>query len=291
MTTDAIRAFARAKAINSAMTSPEARNVVCEGRTITPDFAKALLELNGINRPLSDPTLKNYTRTLENDKWKLNGETIKVTTTGRLLDGQHRLLACVEANKSFDAVYVEVEDETAFDTIDIGKRRTRSDILSIKGEKHTTVLGSVLPLVKSFYETGKITSSSRRCPNFEVDQLLQKYPDLREHVAYASNRKNCGILYTKASIATTRYILSKINASQAEAFIEDILYGEELASGSPALAVRNHMLNHKAKKGGRTTENNYVIPVIFIAWNALRARKNLRVIKYEIGVDEFPTPV
>ena len=86
-----VNEFQQAKIVNRAMATPEAQRVVCEGRTITPEFAKALLELNGINRPLSDPTLKGYIKTLETDRWKLNGETIKVTTSGRLLDGQHRL--------------------------------------------------------------------------------------------------------------------------------------------------------------------------------------------------------
>lgn len=258
--------------------------------TVTPDLAKKLLEGNKVNRPISARTIRNYADMMAEGKWKLNGETIKVTPSGNLLDGQHRLLASLLNDVSFDAYYVEVQDTTAFDTIDVGKRRTGSDILAIEGEKHYNTLAAVLPLLGSYYRQNKLTVMSRRCPNHELKIILEEHPKVREDVAYAGNRKICNVLFSKTSIAFCRYVLSKINEDQAHKFIDDLIYGENLQRGSGALAARNHMMDVKSKGDRGYVENHYIIATIFTAWNAYRKNKSCFKIKINI-VEDFPVPI
>jgi hypothetical protein len=69
---------------------------------ITPELAKEILEnKNSGNRPIKKEHIKMLTSTLRNDEWMLNGESIAFSESGRLLDGQHRLTACVNSNKIF----------------------------------------------------------------------------------------------------------------------------------------------------------------------------------------------
>ena len=103
---------------------------------IDPEFARVLLEMNTNNRPKSIKLIREYAEDMVAGKWKLNGETIKITADGsKILDGQHRLEACILSGTPFDTYFVEVEDASSFDTIDIGRKRTGSDVFAIRGEK------------------------------------------------------------------------------------------------------------------------------------------------------------
>jgi hypothetical protein len=90
---------------------------------ITPELAKHLLgTTNHDNRPLKPAHIKMLSTALKNDEWMLNGETIVFSKSGRLLDGQHRLTACINTGKAFQTVIIKgIEDEAAFGTIDTGK--------------------------------------------------------------------------------------------------------------------------------------------------------------------------
>ena len=58
---------------------------------IGPEDAMQMLEMNGTNRPLNDQHVKRIARQIADGKWKFNGDTIKLSVSNDILDGQHRL--------------------------------------------------------------------------------------------------------------------------------------------------------------------------------------------------------
>jgi len=60
------------------------------------------------------------------------GEAIKVTSLGKLVDGQQRLMALIIANVSLRFLVIEVPDES-FKFIDAGKKRTAGDLFACSG--------------------------------------------------------------------------------------------------------------------------------------------------------------
>ncbi len=50
--------------------------------------------------------MAEYANAMKSGEWKYNGESIKVCTDGSLLDGQHRLEACIESGVTFDTLLV-----------------------------------------------------------------------------------------------------------------------------------------------------------------------------------------
>ncbi|MBX3482399.1 hypothetical protein [Phenylobacterium sp.] len=54
---------------------------------ITPEIAERLLQANSLNRRISGPVVERYARDMKAGRWKLNGQTIKISARGRLLDG------------------------------------------------------------------------------------------------------------------------------------------------------------------------------------------------------------
>lgn len=77
----------------------------CGIYTITPEIARELLANPADkNRPLKKSVVRKYARRIRAGLWRLTGEPILLNEKGALLDGQHRLSACIEADKPFDTV-------------------------------------------------------------------------------------------------------------------------------------------------------------------------------------------
>ncbi len=62
-------------------------------KEVTPFMAAKLLENNQVNRKRSEGHIKFLAKQMSAGNFKLTGETVKISTDGKLLDGQHRLHA------------------------------------------------------------------------------------------------------------------------------------------------------------------------------------------------------
>jgi len=99
---------------------------------ITPDIAKKMLAGNDSNRAISESTLAQYIKSMLAGEWKQNAETIKIGSSGKLLDGQHRLTAIIKSGKPMHMLVVNGVDDNVIDTIDIDKRGYGKYRLGIK---------------------------------------------------------------------------------------------------------------------------------------------------------------
>lgn len=151
---------------------------------ITPELAKEILAIaNQDNRPLKKDHIKMLTTSLKNDEWMLNGESIAFSESGRLLDGQHRLTACVNSGKSFQTIVITgIEDEAAFGTIDIGKPRSVTDLMKLQGLPKAPLFSAIAKHHKAWVETendgkAKFTLSRRYYTERSVALHAKKYKD------------------------------------------------------------------------------------------------------------------
>ena len=73
---------------------------------ISPEEAQAYLDNNAKHRPIKEKKVLEYMNEMQDGKWKLNGKTICFDTTGRLLNGQHRLSAVARSGVALTTVVV-----------------------------------------------------------------------------------------------------------------------------------------------------------------------------------------
>lgn len=101
---------------------------------VTPEMAQEMLELNTLNRPLDQRHVNRIAAQIVAGKWKFNGDTIKVSSDNKVLDGQHRLWAIMEAKIGVMTIIVRGIERDAFAYIDtLRKPRSGSDILALNG--------------------------------------------------------------------------------------------------------------------------------------------------------------
>lgn len=107
-------------------------------------MAREYLTFNTLNRPIKERRIRSYAELMRKGMWKMNGESIKFSTFGRLLDGQNRLHAIIQADIPVLMLVVRGLDDVTQETMDIGANRNLSDILRLRGEHNTSNLAAVI---------------------------------------------------------------------------------------------------------------------------------------------------
>jgi len=190
-------------------------------QTITPEVAASMLANNAKNRPISRFHVEKLAAAMKRGEWDLNGTTIKIAATGRLLDGQHRLTACVESRCPFDTLVVYGLPESSFSTIDqISKTRKISDVLSIDtGSNMTNVSAALMVLHQMRFSQEIIVSTGRSCDGFSVSvarELLAKHPGIADSVAVSYSIP----IFRNAQCAALHYLFGVVDGDLAGEFAE-----------------------------------------------------------------------
>lgn len=129
---------------------------------ITPEIARFYLTQNCGNRKVSKYMVNIYSEAMKRGEWMLNGESIKFDVDGNLIDGQHRLYALIEANMSLELLVVRGLQKSAFKTLDVGKKRTVGDCMSIEGiANYNTVAAIVRMYMKMREKEGELVLLSK----------------------------------------------------------------------------------------------------------------------------------
>ena len=111
---------------------------------ITPELSKEWLPDKPVWRTLKERTVERYARHLQEERWKLDGMAVRFNKKGKMIDGQHRLHACVRTGISFVAlVLVNCEQHAELDT---GLARSPADFLRQHGYQNAPLLAAVLRL-------------------------------------------------------------------------------------------------------------------------------------------------
>lgn len=207
--------------------------------TLTPSAAKALLEKNIDNRPLSSVTVSKYASAIIRGEWQLNGEPIIIFEDGTLANGQHRCSAVVKAGIPIQTLIVYGASKSSFATIDAGKSRNASDVLAISGEKSTNVLSSAARAYIFEFLQGR---AQYEITSTQILECVESHPHIiywvRKHGADKAKKilpsAFCGIL----AIASERYGIEKM-----EKFFDQVVSGINLGKTDPAYLLRERLLN------------------------------------------------
>lgn len=251
--------------------------------TITPDRAAAYLSKNDLNRPVSPGWVVALAAAMARGEWKVNGEAIKFAKSGRLMDGQHRLHAILKAGIPQPMVVARDLDEDTFDTLDQGKKRTSADVLSMRGEKNAPALASAARAMIAIRRGGNFAGY---CSAIEIENILDTHPDLRRWVdAYAGSKAKTFMTSLFPAVLTLG--ARKHDEEVAEVFLQQVATGANLAPKSPALSLRERMIESHTS-GSKRLKTPAIAAITIKAWNAFAHGKQVGVLRY--SPDEiFPT--
>lgn len=120
-----------------------------ELKTITPKEAQRIIDTCNIdNRRVRENNVKWLSDQMLRGEWLLTHQGIAFSDSGKLLDGQHRLLAVIKSNKPAQFMVTHGLDENAFKAIDCGERRSLADLTHID-KKTVEVLRLIASAISS----------------------------------------------------------------------------------------------------------------------------------------------
>lgn len=246
---------------------------------LTPEMAMSMLEYNKLNRPLNDQHVKRIAGQIVNGKWRFNGDTIKVSEDGGILDGQHRLWAVIESKTPVETIVVRGIARDAFSTIDtIRKPRSGGDTLSLLGaSRHRNIITGAL----SWYlRWQRRTLESYRAPsnkieNSDLEAAYLANPNISKAVENAMRIRR---LANPSVIGFLYYVVSSRNPALAERMIAVLENPAGVSTSDPIFMLRAHFT---AGYDPKKKDPVHSIALCIKAMNAAHAGLELKHLKWQ----------
>jgi len=266
---------------------------------ITPERAAKWLEAGEPNRKIKDAQLRRLVGVINRGEWdENNGETIKISPDGGVVDGQHRLWAIIETNKSVRALVAFNVPSDSFDTIDTGVGRSALDAIVVDGrrtgkeQKYSAYLAASAKLLYKLKQAGRIDRMLRSGGNMKVEnkhvlKIVNDNPELAESTRFVGSLPHVKGIH-KSIMIFLHSLFNKKHSDKAQRFFEKLYSGEDLSKGSPILALRNKLISLQGHRGAKNGHpfNKFVMAITIKAWNAYRQNRSAKILSW--GAEEAP---
>lgn len=247
--------------------------------TVTPEEAKEIIEQSDKifhNRRSSQRTVNAYKTDIDNNRWKVNGESLKFREDGALVDGRHRLLAVAQGDKPMEFLFVANLEKGVEDTLDIGMLRSLESAFAFHGIDYEKGAGAVIKYKLTLDKGVRFQHTSTTASGFTRQELVQEFLDnvdeYNHATAYAADiNKQSRHTLTKTEVGSLYVYLTKtmgIDPSVVEKFFLNLVSTPRNSNNIYARAMERFD-DRKVYKTGRTPRLNEFIR----CWNSYVAGK------------------
>lgn len=241
--------------------------------TVDPETAQAWLGANSNNRNMRRGVVSTYARDMAAGRWQFTGDAVKFALGGRLLDGQHRLHAIVEANVSLPMVIIRGLSGDAQTVMDAGAKRTAADAIALDGQSNAKSVAAIALMVASRGGTKR-----DRVSTSEILAIIKNDPSI-EWAASAINGFRIPNM-TASVLGYAYWRLSAINPTAAHEFFDALSSLVGLPVGSPILALHRRLSSDGMDKRARSYSYRVeTVAAVYLAWNAWRKNESRQFIR------------
>lgn len=281
------------------------RAITTEVIRVTPAQAKQWLENNHVNRNQRPKVVAAYRRDMEQGRWQFTGEAIKISRTGYLIDGQHRLMALAEAEdvRGIDMLVVTGLPDDVQSLIDQGVPRSIRDALTLEHGhiRNVTVVAGVSRWMVLAPEVGPTTNPSVLRNKVTAAEALEAFnaeSDLIIEAGYWGQKMRSRFVGSPTAVGYTFVQLAKVDKSAAEEFFEGMHamnWSLQFGLHDPRKAALTRLQMMHADENVKTSIETGVVSVsVFTrAWNAWRKGEQMETIgvRTKTGIILPVTPV
>ena len=249
---------------------------------VTPEIAKYWLDnYNTVNRSIQKSHVERIARDIRSGNWMVNAQPIAFNGDPthpddgpvRLLNGQHRLQACVEAKTPIEVPIAIGVNQDAFATFDIHAKKSKS---VHSGDDRVARAAAVF----QWREDMKLKLQDKQRPSAtEIEFTLRNHPELSRFVGQirhldpeAKNRYDQ--IASGSVIAYFLYRIHRENEVFARDFAEKMRSRMEIERGNP-IAKMLTQLSHQRQSGAQKMNRYQTLNFLLSTWEAYKAwRKN-----------------
>lgn len=261
-----------------------------EMRTVTPEIAERYLKLNRDNRKLSDKHLKAIATDIKSGNWMLNAQPICFTGDPdapdafekgvRLLNGQHRLYGCKEADTPIDVPIAKNIAAAAFATYDVQSKKVRRETEQNAADERVMNAAARMQWKEDngveIYSTGITPTASG------IIDTINKHPGMADGYARARAMKHVG---SAGIMLYLIYHVRRDHAGYAEDFLNDLATGENLGTKNPVIGARTAIIGHRDPSLKEKAKNKISIPRKEVLKTLIESWRKYKTYRDELAED------
>lgn len=258
---------------------------------ITPELAGDFLSTNfATNRPLRPERVAEYARQMAEGQWTLAEAAIIFDSQGRMVNGQHRLTACIQAATPFLSILAVGLDKNAIINLDTGYVRNIGQSLHIQGISNAGAYATLADYIRRWERRRVSMPHAQKGMGLSRTERLEfissHYQEMSEAMtwgvrAYRTLRMN------RTSFGLCWLVLKKAGGeSEAERFFTGLFEGIHLEAGDPRLLLQKRLRESRQSRPDPWVQVYMTIK----AWNMWRAGKKGQMLFWR-EVEGIPEPV
>lgn len=259
---------------------------------ITPEIAQEYLKNNTINRRLRNKIVDLYAQEMKNGRWKEDTcEFIKISESGKILDGQHRLVAVIKSDTSIIFQIATGLKDSIFNVIDTGSKRNASDVFKIAKIRNE----SAIPSMIAMYNLLKLDRRTGVNPKDKATNtvLLEQYFENPEH--WQKIVTHTGVWYHAFSkilrpshIGGFYAFFYDIDHQKSYDFMDQLSTGMNIENSTITL-LRNKLIADAMSQRKMTV--SYKIAMFIKTWNYFMTDIEAKILKFDPDKDSYPVAV
>jgi len=252
--------------------------------TITPQRARHLLSaLPDNQRSISKRIVAKYKASIVSGEWvPYFGEAFCLTPSGQLINGQHRCIAVIAANKSIDVYVRHGCSLNDIFYLDQGKPRSLADILKINGYINSGLLAATLSLLWQ-YQQGSFSGIWTNFSAKTALNLLKTYPRINQSMSKTFLTNNA---LTPSITSFLHFAYSKSYPSEIANAIQELKTGLQCCNSNAVIKLREQLIASKLKH--YSLNKSYKVAIAIKAFNAYIQNGNIKQLRY-MQNETFPS--
>lgn len=242
--------------------------------SITPEIAKDWLRGQTNIRIVRPSRVAAYAADMAAGKWLMTGEAIAFNGTS-LLNGFHRLNACIKSGVPFTAVVARNIPAAAVEAMDSGLTRSLADVLRSEGLPNVHSLAAVARILLA-WERGILAESAKvnAMPRGDILDYARRNSEELARAVRAGNNLRFAVGGGGAALSASYF---RLDPDFRDEFYQSLMTGANLPDGDARLALRNWLFNRASSS--RAMPPYLVVAQIVKGWNFWISGKSAKAFK------------
>ncbi len=210
---------------------------------VTPEMAIEWLDQNAGNRTVSKKHVALLAQMMIRNEWHFVGDPVRFDQEGKLLDGQHRLLALIESETTQRMVVIHNLPAESQVYMDAGRRRSPGDQLMVAlGMRNGTRAAAIVRTYLAWRDEVFLSETRKIGIPEIVTWATDNQTVLHDAVTNAS-RVIAASIPTSAAVSGAVFLAARrLDPGHADYFWARLADGVELDATDPILTLRNGII-------------------------------------------------
>lgn len=251
---------------------------------VDPARARHLLSKMATNRNPSAAVVDKYADMMMHDQWGLSDSMLCISTEGKLMNGQQRLLAIIKSGTTQTFAFAYNLPPEAMMYIDTLRPRTVGNIFKIMGKRNPNDLAVLVNAINIFEKTGGFTANTKLA-GLQMNKIIERYGEDLLYAAINGVEPVYRRFRLGRGIWSTLWIqFGDIDMVDRDYFFARLADGNNLSVGNPIYTLREILIKG-IEASHPSIRYHKQAGLTILAWNKFRQQEYCKLLRFNPDSD------